>query len=95
MSLDFKKILEAWKISANPNEKQAELAKKRLEICEMCPSKNEILKNKKWSHICKECGCPINKKIFTNNYNECPLGKWESIDTQYFKLIEKNKKTIL
>lgn len=95
MGLDFKKILEAWKISANPTDKQSELAKKRLEICDICPSKKEILKGKTWSHICSECGCPINKKIFTNQYNECPLDKWKDVDVQYFKLIEKNKKTIL
>ena len=33
--------------------------------------------------VCGECGCPIAKKIFTNDYNPCPLKKWEEVDAEY------------
>ena len=33
---------------------------------------------------CKECGCPIKKKVFSDDFNDCPLGKWEEVDSEYF-----------
>lgn len=80
-------IIEAWIISNNPSDRQKELSKKRIKVCSDCESLNHFLK------ICGECGCPISKKIFTNEENPCPLKKWEDVDKEYF--IQKTKKTIL
>jgi len=46
-----------------------ELAIKRLEICEKCPSLS------KDSGRCAECGCFIKAKTRIN-FEECPLEKW-------------------
>lgn len=78
-------IIEAWIIANNPNDRQKELAKKRMKICFECDSLNHVLT------ICNKCGCPISKKVFTNEENPCPLKKWE--DKDFF--IEKIKKTML
>lgn len=95
MEFDFKKIINAWITAANPTKSQSELAEKRFEICNTCPSKTEIIKGKKWSYVCGECGCPLNKKIFTNQFDACPLSKWKEVEQPYFNYSEKNKKTIL
>jgi hypothetical protein len=84
MNLNFKKIWDAWVIAHRPNEIQLTLAQKRNEICDKCPSKKEIARKIKIGVICGECGCPIAKKIFTNEFNPCPLKKWEDVDTKYF-----------
>lgn len=85
--MNIKEIIEAWMIAHNPTDKQKELAEKRGEICATCPSKQTKLK----VTICKECGCPIGKKVFTNSYNPCPLEKWGDIDLPYMK----SKKTLI
>jgi hypothetical protein len=42
---------------------------------------------------CKECGCPIKKKIFTQKPNDtCPLGKWRPVEEEFRKTIRKSKK---
>ena len=64
---DYKEIFEAWKISFNPTPIQEELAEKRLNICLGCEYRKEVLKGVKWSAYCGDCGCPINKKIFSKN----------------------------
>jgi len=81
----IKKIIEAWNISFHPTKKQLEQGNLRLEICEKCDSKINFP-----YPMCKECGCPIGKKIFTNDFNPCPLKKWGDIDNLYVK-----KKTTL
>lgn len=91
-------IIEAWKIANKPSEKQSELAYLRAKICDKCPSKKEIIKNKKWSAVCSECGCPISKKVFTNQENPCPLKKWKNVDKLYFaegSIFEQKKKKSL
>lgn len=88
--MDIRKIIEAWTISHNPTERQVELAQKRSEICKECPSMKQVF-SKEWTSYCGECGCPISKKIFTNNYDECPIGKWGDIDKNYFGGIKETK----
>ena len=78
-------IIEAWRIAISPTKKQAELANLRGKICEPCPSNKSFIKEKKWSAICTECGCPIDKKVFTNAENPCPLKKWKEVDKPFFK----------
>lgn len=72
--MDFKTIIRAWINAVNPTEEQQHIAESRLEICDLCD------KNKRWKKTklfyCSECGCPINKKIFSPIGNHCPLLKW-------------------
>ena len=66
MELDFKKIIKAWVVAANPSPSQKELAERRMEICNGCEHKKIITKKLNIGVVCGECGCPLNKKIFTN-----------------------------
>jgi hypothetical protein len=93
MKLDLKKIFTAWVTSLKPTDKQKELAEKRLEICNSCPSKIETFKDHEWSFRCGECGCPINRKIFTMENDACPLNKWLEVEKDYFK--SKTQKSII
>jgi len=45
--------------------------------------------------VCGECGCPITKKIFSNDFNDCPLKKWEEVDTTYQTFKPKSIKSLL
>ena len=91
--MNIREIIEAWMIAGNPTKIQEEIAEKRLEICEKCEFKKEIIKSIKISNICSECGCPIHKKVFTNSYDPCPVHKWSEIDQPYF-LSRKTNKTL-
>ena len=95
MDLNFKKIYSAWTIAHNPNPSQKLLAEKRNEICESCPSRKVLTNKLKLGVICSECGCPITKKIFSIGFNECPLKKWEEVDTMYRTFEVKSNKSII
>jgi hypothetical protein len=72
-------IIKAWWIASNPTPQQSELAKKRLSICNTCDSMvDSVVFDKK----CKECGCPIGKKIFTDKMGTCDLHKWDAVENQ-------------
>jgi ribosomal protein L37AE/L43A len=92
-----KEIAESWIIAVNPTDKQMELATDRYEICQNCPSLKKALARTKLEYFqCGECGCPISKKIFSPNWNACPLEKWKTIENKFFDLKEKSKnKTII
>ena len=90
MSLDFKKIFNAWITAHNPTDRQLELAENRNKICDSCPSKKVITEKIKIATICNECRCPISKKIFSKDFNDCPLFKWENVDKDYFPNQKKN-----
>jgi len=93
MELNFKKIIKAWITAANPTPSQKELAEKRMEICNGCEHKKVIIKKLDISVLCGKCGCPLSKKIFTNNIEACPLNKWIEIEKDYFSI--KSNKTII
>jgi len=105
MKLDFKEIAKSWYNSFNHNPEQKELADKRFEICLECPSKKELLKDKEWSLICGECGCPLSAKVYTDKTyisktGSCPLNKWKDIESEYLTKLGKpttikNTKTIV
>jgi hypothetical protein len=95
MDLNFKKIYSAWIIAYNPNPSQKLLAEKRNEICESCPSRKVLTNKLKLGVVCGECGCPISKKIFSNDFNDCPLKKWEEVDTTYQTFKPKSIKSLL
>jgi hypothetical protein len=86
--MNIKEIIEAWIISHSPTEKQKILAEKRAEVCKECPHRKDVLVS-----ICGLCGCPISKKIFTNDYNPCPDKKWKEVDDIYFE--KKENKTLI
>jgi hypothetical protein len=95
-TIDYEEIFNAWKISLNPTPKQEELAKLRLEVCLGCEFRKEVVKGLKWSALCKKCGCPLSKKVFSTNYNACPEKLWGEIDSNYLKPIKtKNKNTLI
>ena len=92
--MNIKQIIDAWRVAYNPTDIQKELAERRLQICDGCEHKTNITKSIKITHICAECGCPINKKVFTQEYDPCPLRKWTVVDTPYFTK-RKSDKTLL
>lgn len=67
-------IAEAWITAFNPTEEEKHKALNRSKICDGCDKKdyNNILR----LYYCKECGCPLSKKIYSSE-NTCPLKKWE------------------
>ena len=87
-------IADAWLTASNPTVKQKELAEARWNICAQC---DEYRENEKGigTPFCNNCGCPLNKKIFTKKFNECPLKKWEDVDTLLFPETQKNNKSLL
>jgi hypothetical protein len=94
--IDYKEIFDAWKISFNPTSEQEELAKLRLEVCLGCDYRKEVIKGLKWSALCSECGCPLNKKVFSTNYNACGLKKWNETDSNYLQPLDiKDTPTII
>ena len=80
--MNIKQIIEAWVIANNPTSQQIKLAELRGSICDNCELKKIILS----VTICTGCGCPISKKVFTNEYNPCPEKKWKEIDRPYFNI---------
>jgi hypothetical protein len=70
-------IFRSWVIAENPTKEQADLASKRLAICNTCDSMvDSVVFTKK----CAECGCPIGKKIFTPLMGQCDLHKWNKVE---------------
>jgi hypothetical protein len=91
----FKEIANAWIIANNPSRDQKILAENRFTICDSCPSKKVLSDKIKISTICNECGCPISKKIFSPEFNACPLKKWEDVDNKFYPNTQKTSKTFL
>jgi hypothetical protein len=85
-------IMGAWIVSFNPTKDQKELAEKRYEICLNCEEygeKRPIFGDE----YCKNCSCPIQKKVYTQKKNEtCPLKKWDLIEKQFREDKLKNNK---
>lgn len=72
----IEEIFKAWNITLNPNEKQAELASKRIEACNSCEYKVSNL----GINRCSVCGCALKAKVFSPVKGACPKGKWDQID---------------
>jgi hypothetical protein len=73
-----KEIAESWIIANNPSESQLQLAEERLKICKGC---DKMVKGTLVELKCSECGCPINKKIFSPKFDACPLHKWLDVES--------------
>ncbi len=97
MSINIREITSAWWDSYFGTDNQKSLAKKRLEVCENCPSLEQKFKKlrKITVTVCGECGCPIAKKIFSPKFNACPLGKWKNVDELYLDVFENKKNNLL
>lgn len=94
--IDYKEIFEAWKTSLKPTLKREELAQKRLNICLGCDFRKEIFKGVRWSTYCGDCGCPLNKKVFSKNYNPCTQKKWGEVDSEYMEIVlTKDKNSLI
>jgi hypothetical protein len=92
MKLDIKEIVSAWMISFNPSEEEKVLAEKRYEVCSGCDKRGL---NKLGIEVCKACGCPLSKKIFTlKDQESCPLKKWDNVN-QEFRKIKTSKYKLL
>lgn len=83
MKKDVFEIFNAWITSLNPTENQLILAQHRAAICKDCEHKLQLVKDLKLAVICNLCGCPIQKKIFSNKNNPCPLKKWKEVDEKF------------
>jgi ketosteroid isomerase-like protein len=80
-----KEIFEAWAISFNPDDAQAELASQRIEICDVCEHKalEPYIR-------CDQCGCALKAKIYTprtykDSGGSCPKNKWKEVEDEYLK----------
>jgi hypothetical protein len=93
--INYKEIFDAWKASINPTPLESELAQNRLNVCLGCEYRKELLKGVKWSAICGQCGCPLDKKVFSKLYNPCTKKKWKDVDSQYLTIIEDKDNTTL
>lgn len=94
--INFKEIFIAWKTSLRPSEFQAKVAKDRLNICTKCDFKKEIFEKREWSAICGKCGCPLEKKIFSQEISPCPMGYWKEVDfNNGINFTKKENKTFL
>jgi hypothetical protein len=92
----FKEIFDAWLAAKNPSAQQKELAEKRYDICLTCEHRLPLIKTNRWSEICSMCGCPLNKKIFSSNFNSCPLKKWDVSDRGILpETFDKAKNTLI
>lgn len=92
--MDLKEILNAWLASFNPTSIQRQMSQKRIAVCNECPSLVKKLNiNRDWAAYCGECGCPINKKIFSTTNNPCPLSKWAEVDGDMY--LPKKEKTLI
>ena len=73
-------IFTAWRIALDPNERQAELASERIQICDEC----EFKMTSPIKH-CSLCGCALRGKIFTPVKNACPMDKWKEVDDKFLE----------
>jgi hypothetical protein len=81
-------IFKSWVIASNPSKEQEVLAIKRHSICLNCEwIRDSFIFNTK----CGECGCPINKKIFSPQKGACRIGKWDKVDG-FDRKVNNNKK---
>jgi hypothetical protein len=87
-------IADAWMNAINPTESQKQLAEARWNICNQCPEFREK-RAITGEPYCNDCGCPLNKKIFTSVYNECPQKKWKDVDDLLWSKTQKVKKSLL
>lgn len=67
-------IAMAWFRSLHPTAEQEARAAQRLTVCDTCAYKRPSMLFD--GYVCGACGCPLHKKIFTEQSSGCPKGKW-------------------
>jgi uncharacterized paraquat-inducible protein A len=87
-------IMDAWVVAKNPTESQKTLAEARWNECIQCDEFREK-RPITGEPYCSDCGCPLNKKIFSKIYNECPLKKWKDVDDLLWMKTQKQNKSLL
>ena len=95
----IKEIAQAWIISASPSPAQKKLAEARYNICINCEHYREK-RPVTGDEYCIDCGCPIDKKIFTpatylSDSKSCPKNKWKDVEDLYWPDTQKVKKSML
>jgi len=84
----IEEIFKSFRISFNPNDAQADLAAKRIQICDTCEFKSiteigPVLVIAR----CSVCGCVLKGKIFTpltyKTGGSCPKQKWIEIEDEW------------
>ena len=89
----LRNIAEGWYNFINATAYTKRLMQSRLEICDTCPSKEQLSSigekivktiNEEGNLFkCKECGCPLAAKT-ANLKEKCPLGKWSISGTESY-----------
>jgi hypothetical protein len=77
----IEEIFKSWNIAFNPDNKQSELASKRIEICNGCEFKVTNL----GINRCSVCGCALRGKVFSPVKGACPKEKWNDVDNEFIK----------
>ena len=78
----LQEIFKAWNIAFDPDNEQAELAAKRIEICNSCDKKVTTL----GINRCSVCGCALKGKVFSPVKGACPEGKWDEVDNKNIQI---------
>lgn len=86
----LQEIFKAWNIAFDPNNEQAELAAKRIEICNSCDKKVTNL----GINRCSVCGCALKGKVFSPVKGACPEGKWDKVDHDTKPVMKDNNESI-
>jgi len=90
-------IFKSWMISFSPDDAQADIAAKRIEICDSCEFKTLTPIGPFMSIArCSICGCALRAKIFTprtyldgiieqndSNQGSCPRSFWTSVEKEW------------
>ena len=93
----LEEIFRSWSIAYDPNEKQADLAAKRIVICDECEFKVLTPIGPLFNIArCSLCGCALRGKIFTprtyldglNEHNDpnlgsCPKSFWRKVEEEW------------
>ena len=81
-------IFRSWSIAFDPNDAQADLATKRIQICDACEFKGIIGIEPVSIARCNVCGCALKGKIYTpktylDDGGSCPQGKWKEVEEDW------------
>lgn len=76
----IQEIIVSWGIALNPDDKQTELAAKRLEICESCVFRSNVPYKR-----CTVCGCALKGKVYTPKLGACPKEYWNNVEKEWFE----------
>jgi len=90
-------IFRAWSIAFNPDDEQAELAVKRIQICDKCEHKDKYPTGPLlYIAKCGVCGCALKGKIYTpktylDEGGSCPKEKWKDVEKEW---LDKKNNTV-